>query len=151
QEIRALTLLDELQQRAVRAALETPDICLIQALPGTGASGVVAEIIRQASQRGNRILFASPWPNALTKLLVSVGDAESISPWRVIGPQEREDTLAEPDRSVTLRARTGLLKDQTIPEVSRYMEATEAGLEQLQSFEAIWPTLHSLADRQGQL
>src|SRR5205823_5571058 len=44
------TELDEVQREAVAKALATTDVCLLQGLPGTGKSRVVAEIVLQAAQ-----------------------------------------------------------------------------------------------------
>src|SRR5262249_60787522 len=52
--------LDETQREAVARALHTPDLCLIQGLPGTGKSRVVAELVTQAAARGERILLLAP-------------------------------------------------------------------------------------------
>src|SRR5437762_942685 len=52
--------LDAHQREAVAQALDTPDIFLIQGLPGTGKSRVAAEIISQAAARGQRILLLAP-------------------------------------------------------------------------------------------
>jgi predicted ATP-dependent serine protease len=49
--------LDTAQRDAVGRAVATPDVCMIQGFPGTGKSRVVAEIILQEAQRGERILF----------------------------------------------------------------------------------------------
>src|SRR5271156_1216637 len=49
--------LDAAQREAVARALETPDICLLQGLPGTGKSRVVAEVVMQAVNRGDRVLL----------------------------------------------------------------------------------------------
>src|SRR5689334_15653706 len=44
--------LDAVQREAVARALGSPDVFLLQGLPGTGKSRVVAEIVRQAAVRG---------------------------------------------------------------------------------------------------
>ena len=49
--------LDALQQQAVIRAIGTPDYFLLQGLPGTGKSRVLAEIILQASSRGSARAF----------------------------------------------------------------------------------------------
>src|SRR5579885_60177 len=52
--------LDDLQREAVARALATPDVCLIQGLPGTGKSHVIAEVITRAAGRGERVLLLAP-------------------------------------------------------------------------------------------
>ena len=50
--------MNEEQERAVRGAL-APDVFLIQGPPGTGKTTVIAEIINQATESGERVLLAS--------------------------------------------------------------------------------------------
>ncbi len=45
------------QVAAVEAGLSAPDLVLIQGLPGTGKTTVIAEISYQAELRGGRTLF----------------------------------------------------------------------------------------------
>src|SRR5207253_1307382 len=52
--------LDAEQRAAVGRALQTPDLFLIQGLPGTGKSRVAAEIVAQAASRGERVLLLAP-------------------------------------------------------------------------------------------
>src|SRR5437899_9560280 len=49
--------LDVAQRQAVARALHGTDVCLIQGLPGSGKSRVIAEIVTQAAARGERVLF----------------------------------------------------------------------------------------------
>src|SRR5262249_3432547 len=57
--------LDRVQREAVARARFTPDVFLLQGLPGTGRSRVVAEILNQAAARGERTLFLAKHPIAL--------------------------------------------------------------------------------------
>src|SRR6516162_8629527 len=49
--------LDPMQCEAVRRALNTPDVLLLQGIPGAGKSRVVTEVIIQAAFRGWRVLL----------------------------------------------------------------------------------------------
>src|SRR5581483_9286147 len=51
------TNLDSVQQEAVARAIQTPDLCLIIGAPGTGKSRVIAEIIRQAVRKEERVVL----------------------------------------------------------------------------------------------
>ena len=61
--------LDADQREAVGRALATPDVCLIQGGPGSGKSRLAAEIVRQASSRGQRILLVAPNSTAIDAVL----------------------------------------------------------------------------------
>src|SRR5439155_283327 len=54
--------LDAAQREAVARAVHTPDVCLIQGLPGSGKSRLAAEILRQTSARGERVLLLGATP-----------------------------------------------------------------------------------------
>src|SRR5262245_45237587 len=62
------TALDPAQREAVARAVHTPDVCLIQGLPGSGKSRVVAEIVTQATARGERVLLVAPHEAALDRV-----------------------------------------------------------------------------------
>ena len=78
-----------MQREAVSRALATPDICLIQGLPGTGKSRVVAEIVLQAAQRGERVLLLAQTPAPLDRILELVGEHETLCPVRGRGRDEK--------------------------------------------------------------
>src|SRR5262249_7682273 len=80
--------LDPAQRDAVAKAVSTPDFCLIQGLPGSGKSRVVAEIIRQAVARGERILFLAPAPPALDRVLHDIASSDTIFPIRCLDRDE---------------------------------------------------------------
>jgi hypothetical protein len=139
--------LDKIQQQAVGSALNTPDICLIQGLPGTGKSRVIAEIIRQATSRGDRVLFVSPWSSVLDDFLtIHVSDGV-FSPWRLLGPEEKLEDLPQIVRSLTSEERVKALKEQVAPLVSRQLLNIEAELQILRSIESSWPRLYGLAQK----
>ncbi|HEV3237919.1 MAG TPA: AAA domain-containing protein [Gemmataceae bacterium] len=139
--------LGKTQKRAVALALHTPDICLIQGLPGTGKSRVIAEIIHQAASRGDRILFVSPWSSTLDNFLaIHLGD-EILSPWRLLGPNEKLEDLPQTIRGLTSEERAKSLKEHVAPTVGRQIHDIEADLQILRSLENGWPRLYSLAQK----
>ena len=71
--------LDSVQREAVAKALGTPDLCLIQGLPGTGKSRVVAEIITQAAARAERVLLLAPTSAAIDRVLEMVGQGPATA------------------------------------------------------------------------
>ena len=51
--------LNERQEWAVRSALAAPDVYFIQGPPGTGKTTVIAELVNQITQEGERVMVAS--------------------------------------------------------------------------------------------
>jgi hypothetical protein len=70
--------LDEAQREAVAKALQTPDVCLIQGLPGTGKSRVAAEIVTQAAARGERVLLQAPSAAAIDRVLEALAEEHLV-------------------------------------------------------------------------
>src|SRR5437764_904253 len=85
--------LDAQQREAVAAALRTPDVCLIQGLPGTGKSCVAAEILARAAGRGERVLLLAPGPAALDRALELLADRPEVCAVRLLGRDESEAAL----------------------------------------------------------
>jgi superfamily I DNA and/or RNA helicase len=89
--------LNESQRRAIELALSAEDFALIQGPPGTGKTTTVAELVRLAVERGDKVLACAPSnlavDNLLEKLLARGLRAVRIGhPARVL-PELREHTL----------------------------------------------------------
>jgi len=85
------------QQQAVRFALSARDLAIVHGPPGTGKTTAVVEIIRQAVQRGSKVLACAPSNLAVDNLLERLlADGERAlrlgHPARVL-PTLREHTL----------------------------------------------------------
>jgi superfamily I DNA and/or RNA helicase len=89
--------LNETQQAAVMLALKAEDVALIQGPPGTGKTTTVAELVRMAVARGDKVLACAPSnlavDNLLEKFLAKKLRAVRLGhPARVL-PELREHTL----------------------------------------------------------
>ena len=89
--------LNDSQQEAVRFALTAVDLAIIHGPPGTGKTRTVVELIRQAVQRGDKVLACAPSnlavDNLLERLLAAGERAVRLGhPARVM-PALREHTL----------------------------------------------------------
>lgn len=76
--------LDPTQREAIAKAMQTPDLCLIQGLPGTGKSRVAAEIALQAAARGERVLLLSTTSQANDRVLELIGNCDQAFPIRCV-------------------------------------------------------------------
>jgi hypothetical protein len=143
--------LDEHQREAVARALETPDVCLIQGLPGTGKSHVIAEIITRAAGRGERVLFLAPRPAALDRVLETVGGRDMVCAIRCLGRDERPECLSPAVRALTFAERARSFREHSLDCAGREVRKAEERLGRRRREEDVWPRLEELADRQTQL
>src|SRR5439155_8860667 len=97
--------LDAVQREAAAKALATPDIFLVQGRPGSGKSRVVAEIIAQATARGERVLLLAPTAAAIDRVLEWVAPREVVFPLRCVDRDENVLTLPPAIRALTFGER----------------------------------------------
>jgi hypothetical protein len=145
------TGLDERQREAVARALASPDICLIQGLPGTGKSRVVAEIVSQAAARGDRVLLAAPAAAAVDRVLEFASVRDVLCPIRCVAPGERPEDLPPAARAATLAERVRSLRAHALGQAVRAREQAERRCRRLQEEEAVWPRLQEIAERERAL
>jgi hypothetical protein len=136
--------LDEVQCEAVAKALATPDIFLVQGLPGTGKSRVVAEIVAQATARGEKVLLLAPMAAALDRVLDLVAGRATAFALRCLAPHEKPDTLPARTRALTFAERLRTLKAQALASARRDADSAAQGLQRLQHDEATWERLTEL-------
>ena len=141
-------VLDERQREAVARALDTPDVCLIQGLPGTGKSRVIAEIVTQAAARGDRVLLVAPGTAAIDRVLDLVNGREAICSLRCLAQGERPDDLLPAARAATLPERARTLRAHALTEAVRAREQAELRCQRLHDEETAWPRLQQLAERE---
>jgi len=136
--------LDPIQRDAVAKALQTPDLCLIQGLPGTGKHRVAAEIIHQATARGDRVLLLAPRTGVLNALLGTVAIGDTVLPLRCLDRGERLDQLSPSIRRLTFGEQVDSLRQGIQLAQRKALEAEELGARRKRQ-EALWPHLHELS------
>lgn len=94
--------LDDVQRQAVARALASPDLFMLQGLPGTGKSRVLAEIIRQAASRGWRTLFLAGHTASVDVVLERLQGTPEILAVRLLEGTEKPDALPDWLRGLTL-------------------------------------------------
>ena len=77
--------LNEGQEWAVRSALAAPDVYFIQGPPGTGKTTVIAELVNQITQEGERVMVASQTNLAVDNALGRLGHKTNVRPIRWLG------------------------------------------------------------------
>lgn len=143
--------LDRIQREAVARAVATPDVCLIQGMPGTGKSRLLAEIIVQAAQRGNRILFLAPTPAALDSVLERLSRHPAVCPIRCLATDEKPSDLPESVARLTMPERLRFYRETTLPAARAARDAAAQTLNTRLGEQAHWPRLETLADQHERL
>lgn len=143
--------LDRMQREAVARAVATPDVCLIQGLPGTGKSRLIAEIILQAAQRGQRILFLAPTAAALDPVLERLSRHPAVCPIRCLAAEERPAELPAASARLTLPERLRSYREITVPAARAACNAAQKALEIRLREQAHWPRLEMLAGQHDHL
>lgn len=138
--------LDEAQRDAVRLALDTPDIALIQGLPGTGKSRVAAEILTQAVQRGWRVLFVSVSAAGIDQVLSRIAGRPEVCPLRCLGRDERLENVPPVIRRATFPERLRQLTEQVAQAARRDREEAEQRRDRLRHDEAVLARLRPLVE-----
>ncbi len=103
------------QRMAVERALAARDYLLIQGPPGTGKTSVVAEIVKQAVRRGERVLLAAFTNQAVDTMLRRLV-AEGVEGIVRLG---HELSVAPELRSLRLSARAASQQPDALPDPAR--------------------------------
>jgi hypothetical protein len=143
--------LDPTQREAVARAVATPDVCLIQGRPGTGKSRLAAEIILQAAQRGERILFLAPTTAALDSVLERLSQHPAVCPIRCLNAEENPADLPPAIARLTLPERLRHYRETTVPAARAARAAALQTLNTRLREQAYWPQLEIWAEQHEQL
>lgn len=143
--------LDPAQREAVLRAMATPDVFLLQGLPGTGRSRVLAEILTQAALRGDRVLFLTNHPACLDSVLVRLMRNKGVLALRFLDPSEAALSLPADVLACTFKERQRIFREQTLQQAEQAF--TEAERRQAQRLEeaAYWSPLRECAEQMAQL
>jgi hypothetical protein len=126
------------QREAVVRALNTPDLCLIQGLPGTGKSRVVAEIITQAALRGQHVLLLATTSAALDGILERVGRHEAVFAVRCLARDESAAIVPHGVRPLLFSERLRALAEEAIATTRHTIEQVEARCRSHGQEESTW-------------
>jgi hypothetical protein len=133
--------LDELHREAAARAVATPDVCLIQGFPGLGKARLIAEILLQAAQRGERIVFLAPNAFALDGVLERLSDNAAVCPLRCLAAGESTSSLSPPAARLTMPERLRSYRENTLPAAYAARDAARRTLEMRLREQTLWPQL----------
>jgi hypothetical protein len=139
--------LDPVQRQAVSQALHTPDLALIQGLPGTGRSRVAAEIVRQSVARGDRVALVAPQGATVDRVLERLLTDPLVRPLRCLAPDENSADLAPPVRALTARGVLQAVEQQALPAAREKVERAEQHARRLEQDEGLWARFPELIAR----
>ena len=145
------TQLDPVQREAVRRALNTPDLFLLQGIPGTGKSRVLVEVIVQAARRGWRVLLVAPSAPAVDVVLERLAGCSDVLPIRMLAPDENVAALPPWLAALTLMEQRRAFRVQAQQGARRARQQAEETCGRRQREQTIWPQLMPLSERQTAL
>jgi hypothetical protein len=137
--------LDIVQREAVAKALTTPDILLVQGRPGSGKARVVAEMISQATERGERVLLLSRTTPAIDRVLELVACRDAVFPVRCVDRDENVAGLPEAIRALTFVDRVQGLTAHALACARRQAQADEQRARRLREDEPLWARVDELS------
>lgn len=140
------TELDPLQQQAVIRAISTPDIFLLQGLPGTGKSRVLAEVILQSAVRGRRVLFLGAQASSVDVVLQRLVGRPEILALRLLDGTQRPETLPDWLRRLTPEEQTRAFREQVLTDARRKRDQSESACQLRRAAEPHWQDLQACLD-----
>lgn len=139
--------LDAAQREAVARALATPDVFLLQGLPGTGRSRVLAEILRQAALRGDRVLFLANHAAPLDVVLSRLQHDPTIFALRFAAPGEPTENLPTDLAFLSPMHRQRMLIEQANQKAGEALLEAQSQCARRRAEKESWATLTDLAGR----
>jgi hypothetical protein len=139
--------LDDLQRQAVARAIGTPELLLLQGLPGTGKSRVLTEIVLQAAARGWRILFLAGQTASLDVVLHRLLGRPEILALRFLDALEKPESLPGWLRGYTLDGQKQAFLERALAGTRENDEQAEFTCRQRRAEEPLWAELRNCAQR----
>jgi hypothetical protein len=121
--------LDAGQRDAANRAAQSPDVHLIQGLPGVGKTRLLAEIALRALERGQRVLVLAPQSASVDRVLRRVAGRPFVLALRLPLSGEVVKDLADDIRALTPIEQTRHLRQQALEDADQAV-AWLAGQEQ---------------------
>lgn len=150
-----VTLIDAtlpaVQQEAVAAALASPDVCLLRSPPGATVAALVAEIVTQAAQSGQRVLLLGQSAVAIDAVLERLTGRDSIYAIRCWPASESLEKLSLPVRGLTFAERRRILRERSLECARQALAEVEDHLQQRPQTEQLWPVLLEIHARHEEL
>lgn len=143
--------LDELQRQAVARALATPDLFMLQGLPGTGKSRVLAEIVLQAAVRGWRVLLLAGHTASVDVVLRRLYGRSEVLALRLLDASEKPQSLPDWLRGLTLDAQHTAFVEKVGAEARGNQEQAEMACRRHHDDEPLWAELEACAARLGEI
>ncbi len=127
--------LDDGQVDAVARALQTPDLLLIQGLPGSGKTRVAVEIVRQAVERSIRVLIVAPDGPSTDAVLSAALPIDRLKAIRLVARHESADGLAPSLLNLTPRRQEEFWLRHLIQQANEFAVEARNEYERLQAIE----------------
>jgi serine/threonine protein kinase len=155
------TRLDEAKRRAVRKALGTDDLLLIEGPPGTGKTTLIAELIAQEIRRNPdaRILVSSQTHAALDNVLERLGALSGDSAPRLLRVgRQGDERIAAGVEPLLLGARLSEWRKEAIKSGRKFLrewakdrDISERGVEIAMRLDELASVIEGIATTSGQL
>ncbi len=141
------TELDDLQKQAVLRALGTPDVFMLQGLPGAGKSRVLAEIILQAAIQGRRVLFLAAHTASLDVVLERLIGRSEVFALRFLDAPEKLEGLPAWLRGFTLEEQKQAFLERILTGARGNRDEVESVCRQRRDEEPLWAELTACLDQ----
>jgi hypothetical protein len=139
--------LDGTQRDAVARALQSPDLLLVQGLPGTGRTRVIAEIVEQIIARGMRVLILAPSSAAIDAVLLRLREPAARVTVRSMAREERSELLPSAIAAMTWVNQRQTERIDMLRRAVERIDFLEHELSRLREAASNWPQLREIVEK----